>query len=187
MSYDLYCFRTSSDIPTLEEAQAVVESEELDVRSEDSAMQERKRQIVEALLRHNPRLQRVEFDYAEIARARNIPEEQARKQFTHVELNSPQGDPAIQITVFGDHVSVNMPYWYTGPDADAAFEKLLGYLQVIRRTAGYFVYDPQSERIFDPEKEGLGEHESYERIVRDLPAMAAKVAKDLKRPWWKFW
>src|SRR6516165_4151563 len=177
MSYDIYCFRPSSEAASLEEAQAVIESEEELERPEDEIAKQTKEQLVEALLRHNPRLQRFEFNYAQIAESMKISVDQARDQWKHVELNPPEGDPAIQITVFGDHVSINIPYWYSGGDADSAFRQLTDYLRVIKRTAGYFAYDPQKDKVFDPDQDDLGEHESCEKIVRDMPAMIAQAEK----------
>lgn len=191
MSYDIYCFRPSSTTPSLEEAQAIIESEEELEQTEDESAKETKQRIVDALVQHNPRLQRFEFDYAKIAKSRKISEQQAREQWKHVDLNPPEGDPAIQITVFGDHVSISIPYWYSGPEADHVFGQIMDYLRVIKRTAGFRAFDPQNDRVFDPESEGLGEHESYEKIVRDLPAIAAQASKETSlkrnRPWWKFW
>jgi hypothetical protein len=188
VSYDLYCFLPSSDPPSVEEAQAIIESEEARGKREDSTSAETKRKIITALVEHNPHLEPFQFEYTEIARSLKISEEQARREWTHVELNPPEGDLAIQITVFGDHVSINIPYWYTGSQADATFEQLEDYLRVIRRVVGFLVYDPQTDRIFDPGKEEFGSHESYERTVRDIPNIlaASKLKKEYK-PWWKFW
>ena len=147
MSYDLYCFKPSSSTPSLEEAQAVIEAEEVLGQPEVDSARETKRRIADALMQHNPRLQELDFNYAQIAKTMNISEEEARAQWTHVELNPPEGDSAIQITVFGDHVSINTPYWYSGPDADKVFRQLMNYLRVLKRTAGYFVFDPQKDRI----------------------------------------
>ena len=91
----------------------------------------------------------------------------------------------IQLTVFWDHVDLNIPYWYTGAKADAVFQQLAGYLQVIREVAGFFVYDPQKGRAFDPINEHFGSHEDYERISENLPAIVAQGVP--KKPWWKFW
>jgi len=109
MSYDLYCFKPSSSTPSLEEAQAVIESEEVLGQPEVDSARETKRRIADALMQHNPRLQEFDFNYAQIAKTMNISEEEARAQWTHVELNTPEGDPAIQITVFGDHVFHKYP------------------------------------------------------------------------------
>jgi hypothetical protein len=55
-------------------------------------------------MQHSPRLQPFKFDYPKIAKSMEISEQQAREQWKHVELNPPEGDAAIQITVCGDHV-----------------------------------------------------------------------------------
>jgi hypothetical protein len=188
MSYDLYCFLPSSDVPSIEEAQAIVESEEAGGKRDNAKSAETKRKIVRALTEHNPRLTSFQFDYAEIARSLKISEDQARSEWTHVELNPPEGDPAIQITVFGDHVSINIPYRYTGSQADVTFEQLSGYLRVIRGATGFFVYDPQTDRVLDPEKEEFGDHKSYEQTVREIPnIVAASKLKKREKPWWRFW
>jgi len=162
--------------------------EEAGGKPDDATSAETKRKITATLVEHNPRLEPFQFDYAEIARSLKITEEQARREWTHVELNPPEGDLAIQITVFGDHVSINIPYWYRGSQADATFEQLGDYLRVVRRAVGFFVYDPQTDRIFDPEKEEFGNHESYERTVRDIPnIVAASKLKEKNERWWKFW
>ena len=187
MSYDLYCFLPRSDVPSIEEAQGIIESEETGGKVDDAKSVETKLKVVGALTECNPRLEPFRFDFAAIATLRKISEEQARRESNHIELNPPEGDPAIQLTVFGDHVAINIPYWYTGSQAEATFEQIGNYLRVIRRAVGFFVYDPQTDRVFDPEKEELS-HESYERIVRDIPnIIAASKSKKEGKPWWKFW
>jgi hypothetical protein len=187
MSYDIYCFRPSSNSPSLREARAVVESEEVGDKPDDASSLETKRKTVNALTDYNPRLEPFQFDYTRLARDLKISEEQARRQFAHIELNPPEGDPAIQLTVFSDHVSINFPYWYTGPEADTLFDQLEDYLRVIREAVGYFAFDPQTDRVFDPAKESLGSHDSYDRIAEDLPAIIARELKKEQKPWWKFW
>ena len=110
MSYDLYCFLPSSDTPTIEEAQSIVESEEAGGTADDAKSVETKRKVVSALMEYHPRLEQFRFDYAAIASRRKISEEQARREWNHVEVNPPEGDPAIQLTVFGDHVAINIPF-----------------------------------------------------------------------------
>jgi len=188
MSYDLYCFRIRSDPPSLEEAQAFLESQEAGGPPEDETARSLKRKIADALLACNPRLQEFKIDYAAIARTRKISEDLARKEFTHIELDPGDGDPAVQIFMYNDHVAISMPYWYTGSDADVAFRQINQYLKVIRKEAGYFAFDPQTDRIFDPEMDTIGDHDKYERIATDLPGMIAKEMKRReKKAWWKFW
>jgi hypothetical protein len=155
MSYDIYCFRPSSDVPTLEEAHAIVESEETGGQPEDSVSLETKRKIVSALIEYNPGLKPFKFDYPELARKRKISEEQARQKFNHIQLDPSEGELAIQLTVFSDHIFICIPYWYRGSQADAAFAQLENYLRVIRNAAGYFAYDPQVARVLTRKRKAL--------------------------------
>jgi hypothetical protein len=189
MSYDLYCYRPKSDTPNATEAEALIESlnadEEGGIVTTSSLVTREK--LVAALVEHNPRLEPFRIDYAKIAESQNISEAEARARFRHVELNAPEGDLAVQLTVYDDHVFITIPYWYQGEAADRVFKELSGYLRVAREAAGLFAYDPQTGVAFDPAKTNLTDHEQYESIVRDLPKIAAQAASDSTKPWWKFW
>ena len=188
MSYDVYCYRPSSASPNLAEAESIVgkitEAEESG-GTKDSGSQVRE-SIAAALLSHNPRLERFRFDYDEIASSLKIPEPEARLRFQQAELTPPEGDLAIQLTVHNDHVFITIPYWYTGSRADEVFEQLAAYLRVIRSTAGFFVYDPQTSSAFDPAHSERVDHSEYDRVAKDLPNIAAAATKPSK-PWWRFW
>src|SRR5437764_10278394 len=188
MSYDLYCYRAASDAPNSAEAQALVEAinaaeEAGDMKATASGTKER---ITAALVAHDPRLEPFEFDYSKIAEFHKISEDEACSRYEHVELNPPEGDLAIQLTVYDDHVFISIPYWYRGSKADQVFSRCSEYIRVIRRTAGFFAYDPQTDTAFDPTRTELLDHERYEEVVRELPKIAAKANKPDK-PWWKFW
>jgi hypothetical protein len=188
MSYDLYCYRASSGLPNVAEARALVEA----INAADEAgdtkptTDDTKERITAALIGHNPRLERFEFDYGKIAESQKISEDEARSRYQHAELNPPEGDPAIQLTVYDDHVFISIPYWYSGSAADTVFSQCSNYLRVIRRTAGFFAYDPQTDTAFDPENTELRDHQQYEDVVKELPKIAAEAVKGDK-PWWKFW
>jgi hypothetical protein len=188
MSYDLYCYLPTSDIPNLNEAEALVEgfdeAEESEIAIETTSI--RREAIVAALLSHNPRLERFQFDYQKIASSLGISETEARARYQHAELTPPEGDLAIQLTVHDDHVFIAIPYWYKGSRADQLFVELSGYLKVIRESAGFFVFDPQTGTVWDPKKADLQDRSQYDRIVKDLPAMLSSGQKQSK-PWWRFW
>ncbi|MGA2217334.1 MAG: hypothetical protein ABSG51_04560 [Terracidiphilus sp.] len=61
--------------------------------------------IVAALVTHNPRLERFQFDYREIASLRRISESEARARYSHSELTPPEGDLAIQLTDHNDQMA----------------------------------------------------------------------------------
>jgi hypothetical protein len=187
MGDDFYCYQPTSSIPSAKEARAVIDSEEGEIRRDDEEAREMKLKVVAALVEYNPRLQPFKRDYGEIAKFMKISEEQARTQWSHVELNAPEGDLAIQVEVYGDHVGFTIPYWYTGAKADQVFEQLDAYLQVIHKACGYFAYDPQTAKAFDPEKERIEDHEEYNRIARNLPSIIAQGGIKIRKPWWKFW
>jgi hypothetical protein len=185
MSYDFYCYRPTSEQPDSQEALAAIQSEENQVYRNDSEAQAIKQKIAGALIAYNPRLEPFKFDYNEIARIMNLSVEQARAQWNHIELNPPEGDLAIQAQIQWDHVSFEIPYWYTAVKADEVFGQLAAYARVVRRTAGFFAYDPQTNHAFDPERETIESHDEYDRIVTNLPAIIAQGMK--KKPWWRFW
>jgi hypothetical protein len=188
MSYDLYCYRPGSDVPDLNEAEILVEqiteAEESGISVETASTT--RDEIAAALLKHNPRLEKFDFDYKKIASALKISEGDARARFQHVELTPPEGDRAIQLTVYYDHVFISIPYWYTGAAAEQVFSELSAYLRVIRDTAGFFVYDPQAGTVFDPKHSEFQGHSEYDSVVREMPRIAARSAKTNK-PWWRFW
>jgi len=186
MSYDLYCYRPSSDVVNLAEAEAFIDqfnaAEENGEHHNDSS--QLREDIVAALVQHNPRLERFSFDYGKIAESLKTSVEEARARFQHVELNPPEGDLAIQLIVHGDLVTINVPYWYSDNRADEVFSTLNAYLRVIRKTAGLFVYDPQTGVAFDPAVTPLNVRQ-YDETMREIPKIAA--AAKTKKPWWKFW
>jgi len=188
MSYDLYCYRASSGVPNAAEAEALVEAVNAAEEAGDTkpAHSDTKEKITAALIERNPRLERFKFDCSKIAESLKIPEDEARLRYQHVELNSPEGDLAIQLTVYDDHVFISTPYWYEGTTADQVFSQLSEYLRVIRETAGFFAYDPQTGIAFDPQQTDLREHQQYDKVVKDLPKIAVAARKSGK-PWWKFW
>lgn len=186
MSYDLYCYRSASGVPNAAEAEAFVEAanEAEESGRTNTAPSSTREKITTALLEHNPQLEPFQFHFAAIAESQKISEEEARSRYQHVELNPPEGDLAIQLTISDDQVFISIPYWYTGDAAAKVFSQCSEYLRVIRRTAGFLAYDPQTGSAFDPEKTELTNREQYEKTVRDLPSIAAQVKR---KPWWKFW
>jgi hypothetical protein len=187
MSYDLYGYRPSSALPNIEEARAVISTEEGQPRRNDEESRTINRKIANAILDHNPRLEEFNPDFEKIAAFDKSTVEAAMARWNHIELNPPEDDLAIQLTVYGDHVDLAIPYWYKEDEAAKIFELADGYLKVIRNTAGFFAYDPQEDRAFDPQKEGFGSHANYERITRQVPTIASNYVSTTKKPWWKFW
>ncbi len=187
MSYDLYCYKSQLGKPDLEEAQNVVEIAE-DNDNEVEADPDTKFKIATALTDFNPRLQRFEFNHEEIVAQKGMSFAEAKKNFDHIELNSPEEDLATQITIFDNYVSITVPYWYSGNDAEVVFKKVMGYAKIIHETAGYFVYDPQTENVYDPLIRDFEGFVVYESMTKDVEvSMNEQTKTDEKKSWWKFW
>jgi hypothetical protein len=185
MSYDIYCYKPSSSTPNVNEAQAIIEKEEsASVGNKEQA--EIKEKIAKAILEYNPKLERFKFGFDKIAEIQKITVEEAKEKFSHIELNPPEDDDAIQIIIDNDNVFISTPYWYEGEDAQNVFTEIYSYLKIIKKEAGYFAYDPQTEIAFDPDEHEFDNLEGYEKIVRKLPEIAYNTYKENKKPWWKF-
>ncbi len=184
MSYDIYCYKSKLDKPDLEEAQAIMEMDE-----EDSTQDfETKFKIAKSLIEYNPKLESFEFDYEEISKLKGTSIDDAKDAFEHIELNTPDGELATQITIYGDTVSITVPYWYSGEKAEEVFNNVTQYAKVIRQTAGYFVYDPQTDKVFDPLNENIFELDIYQIMTEQVGKMKSEQSvKSNKKPWWKFW
>lgn len=103
-------------------------------------------------------------------------------------MNTPEGELATQITIYGDTVSITVPYWYSGDEAKEVFKNITKYAKVIRQAVGYFVYDPQAEKVFDPLNESIFGLDIYQNMTEQVYKLKKEqVAKLNKKPWWKFW
>ena len=121
MSYDIYCYKSKLNRPDLEEAQNAIE---VDEETETNSDPETKLKIAKALTEYNPRLESFDFDYQEISKLQGITIDEAKKEYSHIELNTPEGALATQITIFENNVSITVPYWYSGDKAREVFDKI---------------------------------------------------------------
>lgn len=104
--------------------------------------------IVKALTSYNSRLEAFDFDYAEIAKLTSTTIEDAQNKFDHIELNSPEGDIAIQLTVYGNHVFITVPYWYQNDQANEVNNLIRNYIKIIWDTAKIFRLRPSIRSNF---------------------------------------
>lgn len=189
MSYDIFCYKSKSGMPDEEEANLVIETDgdKWAVKEKDES---RKIALVKALKKINPRLQAFDFDYGEIANLTATTIEEAKNKFSHIELNSSEGDLAVQLIIYDNHVYINVPYWYQGEKATLLFEELSSYINVIRETAGYLVYDPQEGRAYDPVQnslDGLAKYLSISNHLDEIAGLQNRQHRKAVKPWWKFW
>ena len=188
MSYDLYCYKSKIGRPDEEEASSIIDddSDKWTKKERDPAA---KLAIVKALTAYNPRLEAFDFDYGEIAKLSATTIGQAKDKFDHIELNPPEDDLAIQVTVYDNHVSFSIPYWYQGEKAKQLFGQLRAYIKIIRDTAGYFIYDPQAGEVFDPAEKEFDGLNTYLSVSGHLDEWvnSTNAVQNSKKPWWKFW
>jgi hypothetical protein len=181
MSYDLY--KSELGTPDLKEAVEVIDVKE---GMEDIEPNPRiKLKIAMRLVEFNPRLEGFKFDYDEIAKLQGTTVEQAKNNFTHIELHTPEWDLATQISIFDNIVSIEVPYRYMGNEAEKVFAKVDLYTKVIGKAAGYFVYDPQTSSVYDPTAHDFTGLPAYKRFSGIDEPMT--VEQDTSRPWWKLW
>lgn len=149
MSYDLYCYRSKLGKPDEDEADAVIEADtnKWAKKEKDAAT---KLAIVKALTEYNPKLEAFDFEYGEIAKLTVAIIEQEKNKFGHIEINAGEDESAIRLTVYDNHVYITVPFGYKKDEARKVFDDMKSYIKIIRQTAGYFIYDPQTGRVFDP-------------------------------------
>ena len=187
MSYDFKLFRPRAgqdpNIP------ARADSNGLPTTPADPKKEALKRQVADALIAHNSQLEVFQFHYEEIAKFRNISIDEAHLKYRHLEINGPAEDGnGIQITLFDDEASVTVPFWHEGEQAAETFREIWSYLEIIFREAGYLVYDPQLDRVFDPSKDFDNALSSYTGTVQAVnETFPIDDNGTEKKPWWKFW
>ena len=173
----------------MEEADTVIEADndKWATRDKDAIT---KLAIVKALAEYSSRLEAFDFDYGEIAKLTATTIEEAKNKFDHIELNTPEGDITMQLIVYDNHVYINVPYWYKGDEATKLFQDIKTYVKIIRETAGYFVFDPQTGQVFDPAENGFEGLEKYLSVSENIEEMISeqnKTQSKTTKPWWKFW
>ncbi|MCM2422825.1 hypothetical protein [Streptomyces sp. RKAG293] len=66
--------------------------------------------------------------------------------FETEEVRELNHDGGIQLSVFGEEVSITVPYWHSGDQAASVFSKILALAAVVERETGRTAYDPQVEQ-----------------------------------------
>ncbi len=153
MSYDLYLFTPEAGVDPSSTAIQLMEQEEetgeINSGEPHPEYEQRKQTLVEALLETNPNLETFTFGFSEIAASQGISETEARKRFRHIELNGPEDNNGIQITLFDTTASITVPYWHRGSQAQHTWNEIWDYLRLFQQKAGFVAYDPQLEKVLD--------------------------------------
>lgn len=187
MSYDIYLFKPR-DGESVDEAyeRVVDEAEEEDKGPPDAEKEALKERLAKALVDANPELERFVFDYAAVAKSLKTTEEDALRQFRHIELNGPEDGNGIQIMIEDDSATITVPYWHEGDEASDAFDEIRRYAKVFEDEAGYIAYDPQLEKQIDFSNDLAGMTTAYTDVSSQLESIVSAI-EEKPKPWWKFW
>jgi hypothetical protein len=191
VSYDLYAIAARPDEDPAEVYEALGEAEDGEAAGWTDEQVARAEKLAASLQALNPRLERFVFDYPKVAKALGVTGDEARAQWRHIELNTPDGGNPIQVTIHADHASLTMPYWYTGERAKETIREALSYLAVIERETGWTTFDPQIGRRLDLRgdlNEVVSAYEVGSRRVEELsrersPSPESPPAKRKRRFW----
>lgn len=171
MTYGFYCYKPISDRPSTEEARRILYAGDGYPPLKRPLDPEVRSKIASGLITFDPKLERSDYGPREFdARIRKVTVP------AHIGLDSPGGALAIQITIFDDHASLTIPFWYTGSKAQKVFARAHEYMRVIRETAGFFAYDPQNEIAYDP-LETESDWAVYETTTKRLPGIIDDIRK----------
>jgi hypothetical protein len=76
-------------------------------------------------------------------------------------------DTGIDLSVFGDEVSITVPYWHAGNEAAGMVDKVFALAAIVENETRLTAYDPQVERPLR-ETPPQGPTELMSRITEDL-------------------
>ena len=71
--------------------------------------------------------------------------------------------------------------------AGGAFDEIWRYLRVLSESGGFFIYDPQLERVLNLEDDRPEAVDTYGSVVTGIPQLNERSKPQPKRPWWKLW
>jgi hypothetical protein len=183
MSYDLFLIPTSAS----EDPEEYLERQEEVAGQLSPEAEARKRALADRLkVLSGPSLEEFAFDFAEIATHLKMSEAEARRDWRHIELNSPEGGPGIQIELQDSSASVALPYWHSGATAESTWAEVWRYLEVLQNEGGYSVFDPQLGRVLSLNSDRSVVMGKYSDGVQFTEQIVTKKSGQQK-PWWKFW
>jgi hypothetical protein len=182
MSFDLYLYQSKSGIPDIREANEVLAYKENSVP--DPGAKEMKRQIINALLAFNPKLEIFDPSPGDHITSQEMILDNVLGNEC-IELNPPEEDYAIQISVYDQSVAFGIPYWYSGEEANKVFKLLCEYVKKVNEVSGYFIYDPQSGNVGNPQEMNVEELIGYVDTTDSITNNVMEIIRN--KPWWKFW
>jgi hypothetical protein len=156
--------------------------------SNSNADPETKLAILKALIACNPSLMANDYKYGAIINqsVEVLKNEPAR--FHHIYVYS-SDDLPLQLTIYNNHVHINFPYLRNGQESVRLLAEIKKYVIIIRKTAGYFVSDPQLGQVYDPETNIPDFFKAYEKTAELVEQYTSKnnYTIPVRKKWWKFW
>lgn len=180
MSYDLHFFKPVDGEDPHDTLRRNDEGEPPLPTPESTA---RKNAAVKALLASNPKLETFHPDLDALAEIHDISPEAAAERFSHVEISEPEIGNGIQIILYDHCVDMSVPYWHSGPEAEAVLREMAGYARILMEHTGFRMYDPQSDGFL----ESPGDILKAAGVMGDIADHLASGTLSAKKPWWKFW
>jgi hypothetical protein len=177
MSYDLQLFRVPAGAnPATEYARQRAEWTEIRQKQGaspwgpvDPLKEQAKQRLAAALVAGHPELQLYDRDYARIARAKSIDEDEARRRYRHLELTDLR--LGLQVSLFDDTAAVSVPLGQRDSSlAETTMRAAWRCLTVLETEAKFSIYDSQVGRVLSLDsdfKEILEGYVRAGRIVRD--------------------
>jgi hypothetical protein len=183
VSYDLLLIPTSAS----EDPEDYLERQEASEGQPSSESETRKRALADRLkAASGSALEEFALDFAEIAVHLKVSEEVARRDWRHIELNSPEGGPGVQIEIHDSSASIALPYWHSGAAAEDVWAEIWRYLEIFTIEGGYSAYDPQLGRVLSLSSDRSVVIGKYSEGVQFTEQIGRKTSNQPK-PWWKFW
>jgi hypothetical protein len=167
MSYDLFLYKSDIGKPDIDEATKVIEDDG-DIWAKKSYNYKTKSAIEKALMQVDTLLKG--FDYEQLAQKQGKTVDEVKQTFMKFELFS-EDSSNIQLDIYDYHVAITVPFIHQGDEAKRVFQKLQLYIDTINKTAGYFLYDPQTGEVSDPctsHLDGLAKYLSVSKDFGDL-------------------
>ncbi len=112
------------------------------------------------------------WERVKVALIRVLPDAEEFVSETNRELTD--GATGIQVSIFSGELSLTVPYWYAGPEAQRMVGILRSVASAIEKASGLTAYDPQADAPF---LEG-GEHSAASTFDHARSSLEAPVRRD---------
>jgi hypothetical protein len=93
----------------------------------------------------------------------------------------------IQLLLHAREAQITMPYWFSGPEADAVMDRAFAYARVLSEVGGYAVYDPQTEQVVEAGADRADASRVYSGTSARLDELVTDDQRPQREPWWRLW